>query len=162
MKVAHLHILLVEDHADTARLVERLLHSSGYIVTTAHSLSQVRALAEAFHFGFLISDLGLPDGDGAEALAEVRRHYPIEGIVVSGYGAPSDLKRSEDAGYAAHLVKPVTLEQLVAAVEAHARRSTIDFRPLRRKEPAGHREGEATPLPSAATPIERVSAPRQQ
>jgi CheY-like chemotaxis protein len=65
----------------------------------------------------VLSDLGLPDGDGYDLMrALAGRHPGLCGIALSGYGMTADVERSRAAGFALHLVKPVTLEALAAAI----------------------------------------------
>ncbi|RYD33440.1 MAG: response regulator, partial [Verrucomicrobiaceae bacterium] len=63
-------------------------------------------------FQILISDIGLPDGSGIDLMREIRRHHSIPGIVLSGYGTEEDQRRSRDAGFSAHLIKPVRIDKL--------------------------------------------------
>jgi CheY-like chemotaxis protein len=111
-----LHVLLVEDHADSARVLVRLLGAIGYTVTHARDVASAREAARA-GFDLLISDLGLPDGTGHDLMRELCRERPVRGIALSGYGMESDLSRSRDAGFQEHLTKPVNIEQLRAAIE---------------------------------------------
>jgi len=64
----------------------------------------------------VVSDIGLPDGSGLDLMTELRERYGLNGIAVSGYGMDEDLKRSRDAGFREHLVKPVGLEELKDAI----------------------------------------------
>ncbi len=73
-------------------------------------------LAAGAHFDLLIADIGLPDGDGLDLLGRVREHQAIVGIALSGYGMEEDIRRSEEAGYVEHLVKPIHMERLEAAI----------------------------------------------
>jgi CheY-like chemotaxis protein len=111
-----LHILLVEDHADTAAVVSQLLQRSGYIVEVAKGAEAARAAAEAVHFDLLICDLSLRDGDGCDLLKELRGLYPMRAIAMTGHGTPEDYRRTAEAGFAAHLLKPVQLSKLLAAI----------------------------------------------
>lgn len=53
----------------------------------------------------MLSDLGLPDGDGWELMASIRKMFPtLRSIALSGYGASEDMERSKQAGFSAHLV----------------------------------------------------------
>lgn len=116
-----LRILLVEDHADTARILQRLLQKRGYQVDLAGSID--RALDAVSHkpFDLLISDLGLPDGSGVELMRWLRQNgHHLPGIALSGYGQEEDVRRSREAGFATHLVKPANAEQLSKAIEAAA------------------------------------------
>ena len=67
----------------------------------------------------VICDLGLPDGTGWDALERLKQFGPVKAIAMSGFGMEDDIKRSRDAGFAAHLTKPVNfphLENVLAAI----------------------------------------------
>ena len=113
----HLRILLVEDHADTARTMTLLLRSLGYRVTTAGSVATALEAAGAEKFDLLISDVGLPDGTGLDLMQKLLARGPMRGIVLSGFGMEEDVKRSLDAGFSLHLTKPIDLQRLEAAIE---------------------------------------------
>ncbi|MBV8199587.1 MAG: response regulator [Acidobacteria bacterium] len=113
-----LDVLVVEDHADTAEALATLLRSCWHRVTVARTVAAALAAAEDFVPDLVVSDLGLPDGDGDDLMrALAKRHPGLRGIALSGYGMEADVARSRDAGFVLHLVKPVTLEVLLAAVE---------------------------------------------
>ncbi len=112
-----LHILLVEDHADTARILSRLLKREGYEVDVAFDMETALATAEKSKFDLLVSDLGLPDGSGLELMRRLRqRDRTIRGIAISGYGQQKDIEQSSEAGFIEHVTKPVDIDQLTAAV----------------------------------------------
>lgn len=114
-----LRILLVEDHADTGRTLRRLLMADGHAVEWACDVSSALRLAGDQTFDLLLSDLGLPDGTGEDLMRALRRQgSTLPGIVLSGYGMEQDIARSRDAGFAAHLIKPVSLEKLEEAIVA--------------------------------------------
>lgn len=106
-------ILLVEDHADTRRLMQRVLHDAGCDVIAAATMTEALTAAATRRFDLLISDIGLPDGSGIELLQRLRadNRAPVA-IALSGYGMEDDIRRSTDAGYASHLTKPVNLRTL--------------------------------------------------
>lgn len=106
------NILLVEDHADTVRIMARLLRSFGYTVRTAGSVREAIEAAEHETFQLLISDIGLPDCSGIEIMNCLKARYGTVGIALSGFGNDDDLRNSEAAGFKAHLVKPVDLRKL--------------------------------------------------
>src|SRR5207248_9819132 len=95
-------ILLVEDHPETAQVMQRLLGMNGLRVQVARSHHEALALADSLRFDLLLCDIGLPDGDGATILGEIRKRYPIVGIVISAHAFPTDIQRSRTAGYAEH------------------------------------------------------------
>lgn len=112
-----LRILLVEDHIDTSRAMARLLSRIGHQVRTAGT---VRAAVDAVRAGpvdLVISDLGLPDGNGHDLMRMLRGFGPVRGIALSGYGSDDDVRRSQDAGFDTHLTKPTDFENLVETIE---------------------------------------------
>jgi CheY-like chemotaxis protein len=112
-----LHILLVDDHPDTCAALERLLKLRGHSVTTANSMREAMEVAAAGGaFDLLISDVGLPDGNGMDLVRYLRTQRPIRGIAISGFGMDADISKSLEAGFSEHLVKPVKLEKLEAAI----------------------------------------------
>ena len=119
-----LRILLVEDHADTANHLTRLLRNRGYEVMAAGSVATGKALMKTSAADVLLSDIGLPDGQGLELmppfLAEANGR-PVAGIALSGYGMPEDIRRSRAAGFTHHLTKPVDISQLEKTLTAIAR-----------------------------------------
>lgn len=109
-----LHILLVEDHADTRQCMQRLLESRGHTVSSAGDAQSAVELSEREEFDLLIADLGLPDRSGLELLSELRQRDPaLPAIAVSGCGLPKDVANSKEAGFIEHFVKPVDLQKLV-------------------------------------------------
>lgn len=120
-----LRILLVEDHADTARVMRRLLLAGGHQVSVATDVNSALQTAGDRRFDLLISDLGLPDGSGIDLICELRRRgNEMAAIALSGYGQEEDIARSRGAGFAEHLTKPVNIERLhevIAETAAKAR-----------------------------------------
>lgn len=113
---ARLRVLVVEDHADTAAVLAQMLAAVGHQPSVAGSMSAALAAARDQVFDLVISDLGLRDGTGYEFMSRLLAIQDIPGIAVSGYGMEQDIRRSRAAGFAEHLVKPITLTQLEEAV----------------------------------------------
>ena len=114
----HNRILLVDDHLDTVRGMQLLLERSGYLVTTAESVSDALRIADHQVFDLLVSDIALPDGKGEDLIRRLRaKGHDFPGIALSGYGAEEDRACSRAAGFAVHLVKPVLPEQLLACID---------------------------------------------
>lgn len=114
---APLRVLLVEDHSDTGTVMARLLRRSGHTVVHAESMAGAVKAWEAEHYDLLISDLGLPDGNGLDLMRRIRdRHPGVPGICMSGFGMDSDVEASRAAGFNEHLIKPVDMQQLHAAI----------------------------------------------
>lgn len=107
-----LSLLVIEDHEATRTVLERLLTRSGYLVTTASTVHEALVAYKVEHFDAVISDLGLPDGSGIDLMIQIQSIRPVPAIALSGYGMEDDLQRSKVAGFFAHLVKPVKLDQL--------------------------------------------------
>ena len=117
-EIPPLRLLLVEDHAATAEVMTRLLRERGHTVVAARSVGEAIAAAGGNgNFDAVICDLGLPDGSGHELMALLRARYQLRGIAVSGYGMDEDIRRSEAAGFAAHLTKPVEYPELHEALQ---------------------------------------------
>ena len=116
-RTRRLRILLVEDHGDTARIMRRLLSAEGHEVEVAGDVATAMELANERPFDLLLSDLGLPDGSGLDLMRTLRkRGLKLPGIALSGYGQEQDLEQSREAGFAAHLVKPVNMVRLDDAI----------------------------------------------
>ena len=88
----------------------------GHEVATAEGVATALETAESGTFDLLISDLGLPDGSGLDLMRQIKLRYQLKGIALSGFGMDSDLQSTTDAGFDCHLVKPVPIEQLDAAI----------------------------------------------
>lgn len=107
-----LHILVVEDHTDSARALSQLLRFYGHRTQIAENCREARQRFAAERFDAVLCDLGLPDGDGCELLAELSAIAPVRALAISGYGMPSDLARTRAAGFLAHLTKPIIADRL--------------------------------------------------
>jgi signal transduction histidine kinase/ActR/RegA family two-component response regulator len=112
-----LRILLVDDHLDTCTALERLLVRRGHLVAAAHNVRSAMEAAARSPFDLLISDIALPDGTGTELMTYLRAISHIPGIAISGFGMNGDIEKSFEAGFAEHLVKPVKMENLEAAID---------------------------------------------
>jgi CheY-like chemotaxis protein len=108
----NIRILLVEDHEPTRASLTQLLSRRNYKVTPVGSLAEARSIVAKIKFNLLISDIGLPDGNGYDLMEELRKQSQLKGIALTGYGMENDVNRSYAAGFAAHLTKPVRMESL--------------------------------------------------
>ena len=93
-----------------------LLGRIGCDVKSAGLVSEALEMAATQSFDVLISDIGLPDGSGVELMRELKAKCGLRGIALSGYGMEEDLAKSTDAGFEAHLTKPVHFQVLVETV----------------------------------------------
>ena len=110
-------ILLVEDHPDTRRAFAAILRSWGHDVATSGSAAGGLEFLEANNVDVILSDIGLPDQNGYDFIAEVRRHNSqVTAIAVSAYFTAADQERGHDAGFDMHFSKPVDLLSLRLAL----------------------------------------------
>jgi DNA-binding response OmpR family regulator len=122
LEPSRLRVLLVEDHRDTRFLLTRLLQRAGFTVQPAGSVEEARAIAQAgahngSGFHLLISDIGLPDGDGRELLRNINPIQPLPAIAVSGLDSSGEIRKSIEAGFSRHLVKPIDFDELLFVIE---------------------------------------------
>jgi CheY-like chemotaxis protein len=115
---APLTFFVVENHQDTLDALRMFLEAQGHKVESALDMKTALAKARGIQFDVLISDIGLPDGDGWELLKQLRAHLPdVKAIAMSGYGMRADLDRSKAAGFGAHIIKPFGPVELDNAVK---------------------------------------------
>ena len=119
-----LRIFVVENHEDTRVLLGLLLEQLGHTVLTAVTKEEAVAKVPDAHCDMLISDIGLPDGNGWELMAQLGERAPPYAIAMSGFGQLSDRQRSLSAGYRHHLLKPVEPYQLEHLLDEAAREMT--------------------------------------
>lgn len=107
-----LTVLVVENHPDTLKYLRIYLEQLGHSVRTAQTMAEaLEKLAEG-DTDVMISDIGLPDGDGWELMRRARLPDTVYAIAMSGFGMGRDQSRSKEAGYRHHLLKPFTPDQL--------------------------------------------------
>jgi CheY-like chemotaxis protein len=111
-----MRILLVEDHEDTNRALTSLLRRRGYHVQSALTFQSALELSAKAEFDVLISDLGLPDGSGIDLIQKLASKPPL-GIALTGFGMEKDIRRSREAGFQHHLVKPIDLNKLDSLIQ---------------------------------------------
>ncbi|HWL17630.1 MAG TPA: ATP-binding protein [Opitutus sp.] len=109
-------VLLVEDHAPTRSTLQQLLMRRHYEVIAAGTIAEARYLMRTEKVDFVISDIGLPDGNAYDLMAELRASHNLSGIALTGYGMESDIARSYEAGFVIHLTKPLRVQLLDEAL----------------------------------------------
>jgi PAS domain S-box-containing protein len=118
--LAGVRVLVVDDEHDARELLRRALQDAGAAAEIAGSAEQALDWLRANAVDVLVSDIGMPDVDGFELLGQVRRLPGSTGrvpaIALTAYARPEDRERALASGYAAHLPKPVRLEDLLAAI----------------------------------------------
>ncbi len=113
-------VLVVDDNRDAADALARLLQLLGHEVTTTYDGRAALERAEAHGTDVILLDLGMPALDGFEVCRRLRAQQwatPPHIVAVTGWGRDEDLERTKDAGFDAHLVKPVdrtALERILA------------------------------------------------
>ncbi len=108
-------VLVVDDNRDACDSVAQLLRVLGHEVETAYDGCEGVALAEKLRPETILLDLGMPKLNGYEACRRIRaqawsRNVTI--IALTGWGQPADRRRTADAGFDAHLVKPVNVDEI--------------------------------------------------
>jgi CheY-like chemotaxis protein len=110
-----MRVLVVDDNEDAAEMLAAALSASGVDARAAHDAPTALRIAEEFRPDAAILDIGLPVMDGYELARRFRDHPALRGTwlaAVTGYGQTHDRARSQDAGFDAHLVKPIDLSDL--------------------------------------------------
>ena len=115
-----LHVLLVDDEPDGRDATAEFLGALGADVTPAGSMAEALSRLAPSH-DLLVSDIGMPAGDGYELLARIRTLPPERGgrvpaLALTAYAQPEDRRRILAAGFAAHVAKPVDPSALANAV----------------------------------------------
>ncbi len=112
----NIRVLLVEDHDPPVKPWRSC--SRGGVAKLLPRATIAEALAQVKNFQVLISDIGLPDGNGCDLMVEMRKRGPIQGIALTGFGMEQDVTRSQQAGFLMHLTKPVKIQALENALNA--------------------------------------------
>jgi len=107
-----MRIFLVENHPDTLACVRRFLQRAGHEVDTAETVADALRDLPTKPRDVLLTDLGLPDGNGWSLLEQLGDARPPLAIAMSGQCGPEDLARSRAAGFQTHLIKPFLPEDL--------------------------------------------------
>jgi len=115
-------LLLVEDNDDTARALKTALEQIGYVVAVAHNAPIALNLARTFDPDVALLDIGLPVMDGWELARRLREQREatreLYFVAVTAYDQETDKRKSEEAGFAEHLIKPIDLRKLEEVVES--------------------------------------------
>jgi PAS domain S-box-containing protein len=107
-----IRILLVEDHEPTRTTLTHLLSRRGFKVVPAASALEARQAAETQKIDIVISDVGLPDGNGNELMMHLHTTFGLKGIAMTGYGMEEDIEKCLASGFVTHLIKPVNIRAL--------------------------------------------------
>lgn len=114
-----LRLLVAEDSADAAEALKVLLQFEGAAVHVAQDGHAALALLREHRVDLIVSDLAMPGLDGYGLIAALRADAAtatVPCIALTGFGRDSDVQRALQAGFAAHVTKPVDLDDLVARI----------------------------------------------
>ncbi len=117
-------VLIVDDNVLSAETLALLIGLSGHEAHVAHSGFAALEAAEAYHPDVVLLDIGLPGMDGYEVARCLRRnqaHRSTLIVAVTGYGQDEDRRKSKEAGFDHHLVKPLDYPHLETLMGQHAR-----------------------------------------
>jgi two-component system CheB/CheR fusion protein len=115
-----LRILLVDDAPDGLEAFQTLLEVEGALVRAVESGEQALVAAAASDFDLILSDIGMPTMSGYELIAALRkapRTAKVPAIAITGFGRAQDAMKAVEAGFDAHVGKPVTLQALLNAIK---------------------------------------------
>ncbi len=113
-------VLVVDDNADAAEALCRLLRRVGCKLEIAHDGPSALDRAHEFHPTAVLLDIGLPGMDGYEVARRLRAEEHEEHallVAITGYGQEDDLRRSREAGFDRHLIKPVNIDEIEQLLE---------------------------------------------
>jgi CheY-like chemotaxis protein len=121
-------VLIVDDNVDAAEALAEMLEILGYEVKAAHDAFAALELAPGFKPDICLLDIGLPVMDGYKLAARLRSESLVGDqtriVAVTGYGQDGDRRRAREAGFDAHVVKPVSLDALMRAMGERAAAAT--------------------------------------
>jgi signal transduction histidine kinase/ActR/RegA family two-component response regulator len=118
-----LRVLVVDDNVDAAQALGELLRAAGHTVREAHDAMQALAVLDEFVPDVALLDIGLPGLSGYDLAAVLRGDPRLAGmalIALTGYGREPDRARAIAGGFDEHLVKPVGIDTLLAAIARSA------------------------------------------
>jgi CheY-like chemotaxis protein len=107
-----LRILVVEDHAETLRVLARLLDHFGHKISVADSTQSALQFLQSNVFDVILADIGLPDGSGYEVVSQAKQKQAVKAVALTGFDREEDIRRGKEAGFDFHLSKPVDFHEL--------------------------------------------------
>ncbi len=113
-----LRLLLIEDHEDTAQVMQNVLRQMGHQVETCATVATACEKLKQSEFDILLSDIGLPDGTGIDFIKAARQICQTPAVALTGYGMAEDVERCLQAGFDEHLTKPIDIERLQKTLAA--------------------------------------------
>jgi PAS domain S-box-containing protein len=126
--VSRRRVLVVDDHVDAARMLQLLLQYEGHDARIAHDGQAALKAVEEFKPEFVFLDIGMPGMNGYEIARALRAHQSRNNlflIALTGWGQPSDIRESKEAGFDLHLVKPLDTASVKRLLETPPPTSTL-------------------------------------
>lgn len=112
-------ILVVDDNRDATEMMETLLSLDGHLIKTAFDGKTALEIAREFRPDICLCDIGLPEMDGYELARELCQILPQALLIsISGWGQEEDRRRSREAGFKYHMVKPVEIDDLLKLINS--------------------------------------------
>ena len=122
-----LDVLVVEDNADASEILTVVLSTDGAIVRLAPDFESAIDMIDAKWPDVVISDIGLPGRDGYELMRQIRAMQAAQGrpspfaVALSAFSRPADKSKALEAGFDAHMAKPLQPHSLVAAIQRRSK-----------------------------------------
>ncbi|MGQ0751461.1 MAG: hybrid sensor histidine kinase/response regulator [Betaproteobacteria bacterium] len=126
--VSRRRVLVVDDHVDAARMLQLLLQYEGHDARIAHDGHAALKAVEEFKPEFVFLDIGMPGMNGYEIARALRGHESRNKlllIALTGWGQPSDIQESREAGFDLHLVKPLDTASVKRLLETPPASTTL-------------------------------------
>jgi len=120
--VSSTHIAVLDDEADITQLLAGYLATQGYRVSQVHAGPALLALMEADPPALVLLDLGLPGEDGFAIARQLREHFHVGLVIVTGRGDAVDKVVGLEVGADDYVTKPFDLRELAARIKAVLRR----------------------------------------
>jgi CheY-like chemotaxis protein len=114
-----LRVLVVEDHPDTLLCLGYLFRRLGYLTLMADTCAAARtACRDNGPVDVVVSDVGLPDGDGVALLEELKHQYGVASVALTAHAMPADVQRYRRSSIDRCLIKPAGVADLRDVVES--------------------------------------------
>ena len=119
-RLSNIKVVVVDDHADTRNLLRFFLQHCGAKATVASNGQEALEVIKKVRPDLLISDIAMPQMDGYELMQNVQELEKeigsLPSIACSAYARAEDRARTREAGFQAHIQKPVDLDRLVTII----------------------------------------------
>ena len=93
-------------------MITHLLRGNGYALESCGTVADATKMVRDESFNLVISDIGLPDGSGVDMIRAIRKFSSVPAIALTGFGMDQDVATYKEAGFDAHLTKPVNIQRL--------------------------------------------------